>query len=237
MQMGVKMGKKQILVVDDEQGIRDIIKEYLVLEDYEVLEADDGVDGLNKFKNHDISMVILDVMIPKMDGWKVCREIRLTSKVPIIMLTERGEEYDKLFGFELGVDNYIVKPFSPKELLARIKAIFIRSNITSKEPAKQNRMQIGEIIIDFDARSVYREKESVNMTPKEYDLFLFFVKNQRKVFSREQLLNQVWGYDFLGDVRTVDTHVKMLRESLGNNRKWIKTAWGIGYQFDSEGIE
>ena len=231
------MDKKQILVVDDEQGIRDIIKEYLVLEDYEVLEADDGVDGLNKFKNHDISMVILDVMIPKMDGWKVCREIRLTSKVPIIMLTERGEEYDKLFGFELGVDNYIVKPFSPKELLARIKAIFIRSNITSKEPAKQNRMQIGEIIIDFDARSVYREKESVNMTPKEYDLFLFFVKNQRKVFSREQLLNQVWGYDFLGDVRTVDTHVKMLRESLGNNRKWIKTAWGIGYQFDSEGIE
>ena len=231
------MDKKQILVVDDEQGIRDIIKEYLVLEDYEVLEADDGVDGLNKFKNHDISMVILDVMIPKMDGWKVCREIRLTSKVPIIMLTERGEEYDKLFGFELGVDNYIVKPFSPKELLARIKAIFIRSNIISEEPAKQNRMQIGEIIIDFDARSVYREKESVNMTPKEYDLFLFFVKNQRKVFSREQLLNQVWGYDFLGDVRTVDTHVKMLRESLGNNRKWIKTAWGIGYQFDSEGIE
>ena len=231
------MGKKQILVVDDEQGIRDIIKEYLVLEDYEVLEADDGVDGLNKFKNHDISMVILDVMIPKMDGWKVCREIRLTSKVPIIMLTERGEEYDKLFGFELGVDDYIVKPFSPKELLARIKAIFIRSNITSKEPAKQNRMQIGEILIDFDARSVYREKESVSMTPKEYDLFLFFVKNQRKVFSREQLLNQVWGYDFLGDVRTVDTHVKMLRESLGNNRKWIKTAWGIGYQFDSEGIE
>jgi len=219
MQMGVKMGKKQILVVDDEQGIRDIIKEYLVLEDYEVLEADDGVDGLNKFKNHDISMVILDVMLPKMDGWKVCREIRLTSKVPIIMLTARGEEYDKLFGFELGVDDYIVKPFSPKELLARIKAIFIRSNITSEEPAKQDRMQIGEILIDFDARSVYREKELVSMTPKEYDLFLFFVKNQRKVFSREQLLNQVWGYEFLGDVRTVDTHVKMLRESLGNNHK------------------
>lgn len=228
------MDKKQILVVDDEQGIRDIIKEYLVLEDYEVLEAVDGVDGLNKFKNHDISLVILDVMLPKMDGWKVCREIRLVSKVPIIMLTARGEEYDKLFGFELGVDDYIVKSFSPKELLARIKAIFIRSNIVLEEPAKQNRMQIGEILIDFDARSVYREKELVSMTPKEYDLFLFFVKNQRKVFSREQLLNQVWGYEFLGDVRTVDTHVKMLRESLGNNRKWIKTAWGIGYQFDAE---
>ena len=230
------MGKKQILVVDDEQGIRDIIKEYLVLEDYEVLEADDGVDGLNKFKNHDISMVILDVMLPKLDGWKVCREIRLTSKVPIIMLTARGEEYDKLFGFELGVDDYIVKPFSPKELLARIKAILTRSNLISEEPAKKNQLQIGDILIDFDARSVYREKESVSMTPKEYDLFLFFVKNQRKVFSREQLLDQVWGYDFLGDVRTVDTHVKMLRESLGGNRKWIKTSWGIGYQFDSEEI-
>lgn len=228
------MDKKQILVVDDEQGIRDIIKEYLVLEDFEVIEAIDGVDGLNKFKNHMISLVILDVMLPKMDGWKVCREIRSTSSVPIIMLTARGEEYDKLFGFELGVDDYMVKPFSPKELLARLKAILGRSNKAVEEPEKSNKLQIEEVLIDFDARSVYAGKELLNMTRKEYDLFCFFVKNQGKVFSREQLLNQVWGYDFLGDVRTVDTHIKMLRETLGKYRKWITTAWGIGYKFQAE---
>jgi DNA-binding response OmpR family regulator len=228
------MDRKQILVVDDEQGIRDIIKEYLVLEDFEVIEAVDGVDGLNKFKNHIISLVILDVMLPKMDGWKVCREIRSSSSIPILMLTARGEEYDKLFGFELGVDDYMVKPFSPKELLARIKAILGRSSIVPKEPEKPNKLQIGEILIDFDARSVYLGKELLSMTPKEYELFHFFVNNQGKVFSREQLLNQVWGYEFLGDVRTVDTHVKMLRETLGKYRKWITTAWGIGYKFQAE---
>ena len=228
------MDKKQILVVDDEQGIRDIIKEYLVLEDFEVIEAIDGVDGLNKFKNHSIALVILDVMLPKMDGWKVCREIRATSRVPIIMLTARGEEYDKLFGFELGVDDYMVKPFSPKELLARLKAILGRSSNSAQEPEKQNKLQIEEILIDFDARSVYLGKTLLSMTPKEYDLFSFFVKNQRKVFSREQLLNQVWGYEFLGDARTVDTHIKMLRETLGEYRKWIITAWGIGYKFQVE---
>jgi len=228
------MDKKQILVVDDEQGIRDIIKEYLVLEDFEVIEAIDGVDGLNKFKNHMISLVILDVMLPKMDGWKVCREIRSTSNVPIIMLTARGEEYDKLFGFELGVDDYMVKPFSPKELLARLKAILVRSNKVVEEPEKLNKRQIEEVLIDFDARSVYLGKELLSMTPKEYELFAFFVNNQGKVFSREQLLNQVWGYEFLGDVRTVDTHIKMLRETLGEYRKWITTAWGIGYKFQAE---
>lgn len=228
------MEKKLILVVDDELGIRDIIKEYLVQEDFEVIEAFDGVDGLNKFKNNDIALVILDVMLPKMDGWKVCREIRSTSRVPIIMLTARGEEYDKLFGFEIGVDDYIVKPFSPKELLARIKAILIRSNIPSKEIVKLNRRQIAELMIDFDARNVYLGKEQINMTPKEYDLLNFFVNNQRKVFSREQLLNLVWGYEFLGDVRTVDTHIKMLRISLRQYRKWIVTAWGIGYKFEAE---
>ena len=228
------MDKKQILVVDDEQGIRDIIKEYLVLEDFEVIEAIDGVDGLNKFKNHMVSLVILDVMLPKMDGWKVCREIRSTSNVPIIMLTARGEEYDKLFGFELGVDDYMVKPFSPKELLARLKAILVRSNKVVEETEKLNKRQIEEVLIDFDARSVYLGKELLSMTPKEYELFAFFVNNQGKVFSREQLLNQVWGYEFLGDVRTVDTHIKMLRETLGEYRKWITTAWGIGYKFQAE---
>lgn len=229
------MDKKLILVVDDEQGIRDIIKEYLLPEDFEVIEAVDGVDGINKFKIHNIAFVILDVMLPKMDGWKVCREIRAISRVPIIMLTARGEEYDKLFGFELGVDDYIVKPFSPKELLARIKAILIRSNLPVKEETqKQNKMQLAELIIDFDARNVCLGSDEINMTPKEYDLLNFFVNHQGKVFSREQLLNLVWGYEFMGDVRTVDTHVKMLRISLGKYRKWIVTAWGIGYKFVAE---
>lgn len=228
------MEKTKILVVDDEQGIRDIIKEYLVLEDFEVIEAIDGVDGLNKFKNHKISFVILDVMLPKMDGWKVLREIRKDSRVPIIMLTARGEEYDKLFGFELGIDDYIVKPFSPKELLARIRAILSRSKNVTEEEVKRNQIQIAKLRIDFDARNVYLGKNLVNMTPKEYDLLYFFINNQGKVYSREQLLDQVWGYEFLGDVRTVDTHVKMLRESLKEYRKWIKTAWGIGYKFEVE---
>ncbi|SFR93570.1 response regulator transcription factor [Anaeromicropila populeti] len=228
------MEKKIILVVDDEQGIRDIVNEYLSPEDFQVVQAVDGVDGLNKFKNNNIAMVILDVMLPKMDGWKVCREIRSVSQVPIIMLTARGEEYDKLFGFELGVDDYIVKPFSPKELLARMKAIFSRSEKVREEPAKPNRKQFQEIQIDFDARNVYYGKKRINMTPKEYDLFRFFVNNPGKVYSREQLLNLVWGYEFVGDIRTVDTHVKMLRESLGKYRKWIVTVWGIGYKFEAE---
>jgi len=228
------MDKKLILVVDDEQGIRDIIKEYLILEDFEVIEAVDGVDGLNKFKSHNIALVILDVMLPKMDGWRVCREIRSISCAPIIMLTARGEEYDKLFGFEMGIDDYIVKPFSPKELLARIKAILNRRILPEEGLVKPNRIKVEELEIDFDARNVFLGKELCSMTPKEYDLLNFFVKNQRKVFSREQLLNLVWGYEFLGDARTVDTHVKMLRISLKKYRKWIVTVWGIGYKFEAE---
>lgn len=228
------MANKSVLVIDDEQGIRDIIKEYLVLEEFEVIEAVDGVDGINKFKNHEIAFVILDVMLPKMDGWKVCREIRSQSNVPIIMLTARGEEYDKLFGFELGVDDYIVKPFSPKELLARMKAILSRSALVMEPINKPNQIQIKDLTINFDARNVHIGNEPLSLTPKEYDLLNFFVNNQRKVFSREQLLNLVWGYEFLGDVRTVDTHVKMLRESLKDYRKWIITAWGIGYKFEVE---
>ncbi len=226
------MDKRLILVVDDEQGIRDIIKEYLLPEDFEVIEAVDGVDAINKFKNRDIALIILDVMLPKMDGWKVCREIRALSRVPIIMLTARGEEYDKLFGFELGIDDYIVKPFSPKELLARMRAILSRSNIPMEE-AKHNQMQIAELLIDFDARNVFIEKKLIDMTPKEYDLFNFFVNHPGKVYSREQLLNLVWGYEFIGDVRTVDSHIKMLRISLGKYRKWILTVWGIGYKFEA----
>lgn len=232
---GEYMDKKRILVVDDEQGIRDIIKEYLALEDFEVIEAEDGADAINKFRNHAVSMVVLDVMLPKLDGWKVCREIRKISKVPIIMLTARGEEYDKLFGFELGVDDYMVKPFSPKELLARIKAIFARSQeVPAAVPEKPKTMEIGELQVNFDARNVVLGQNMLTLTPKEYDLLAFFLNNPGKVFSREQILDSVWGYDFLGDIRTVDTHVKMLRENLGAYRKWIVTVWGIGYKFESE---
>lgn len=229
------MDRKSILVIDDEQGIRDIIKEYLLPEELEVIEAVDGVDGMNKFKNQKVDFVILDVMLPKLDGWKVCREIRALSRVPIIMLTARGEEYDKLFGFELGIDDYMVKPFSPKELLARIKAIMMRSSKAEEaEPVQANLLQLGELLVDFDARNVFLDHKPINMTPKEYDLLQFFVTHPGKVFSREQLLNMVWGYEFLGDVRTVDTHVKMLRLSLGKYRKWIITVWGIGYKFVAE---
>ncbi len=225
----------KILVVDDEQGIRDIVKEYMLPEGFDVIEAVDGVDAINKFKNNDISLIVLDVMLPKMDGWKVCREIRAISKVPIILLTARGEEYDKLFGFELGIDDYMVKPFSPRELLARIKAIILRSRGSQeKEEEKPDQKVIEDVIIDFDARSVSIKGDLCSMTPKEYDLFFFLVRHPKKVFSREQLLNQVWGYDFIGDVRTVDTHIKMLRENLQDHRKWIVTVWGIGYKFDAE---
>lgn len=231
------MDKRRILVVDDEQGIRDIIKEYVVREDYEIVEAADGVEALNSMKSQEFSMVILDIMLPKLDGWTVCREIRKISDLPIIMLSARGEEYDKLFGFELGIDDYLVKPFSPKELLARMKAIFARSDARRAVPPEVNSMQIDEFEIDFDARNVYLHQKQINLTPKEYDLLSFLVKNQNKVFSRVQLLNLVWGYDFIGDDRTVDTHIKMLRESLMEYRKWIVTVWGIGYKFETGKME
>lgn len=226
------MDNKKLLVVDDEQGIRDIIKEYVGQENYEVLEAADGVDALKQFRNNEIAMVILDVMLPKMDGWSVCREIRKISRVPIIMLSARGEEYDKLFGFELGVDDYMVKPFSPKELLARMKAIFSRSIEKPDDHKEPGRLKFQELLIDLDARDVYLQEKLINLTPKEFDLLSFLVQNPNKVFSRDQLLNLVWGYDFIGDDRTVDTHIKMLRLSLKEYRKWIITVWGIGYKFE-----
>ena len=225
------MAEHKVLLIDDEPGIRDMIKEYLLLEEYDIEEAIDGVDGINQFKKHNPDMVILDVMLPKLDGWKVCREIRTLSNVPIIMLTARGEEYDKLFGFELGIDDYMVKPFSPKELLARIKAIYSRRIAIEQQAVQKQLIQFGEITVDLDARSASRNGVFLSMTPKEFELLVFFVTHQGKVFSREQLLNQVWGFDFYGDIRTVDTHVKMLRETLGSYRKCIITAWGIGYKF------
>lgn len=226
------MDKVKILMADDEEGIRNIIKEYMSLEDYHLTEAVDGIDALNHFQNESYDLIILDVMMPKMDGWTVCREIRKTSRVPIIMLTARGEEYDKLFGFELGVDDYVVKPFSPRELMARIKALITRSRVQAAPMQTKNEIIYEGVKIDLDARSVYCDGNELSMTPKEYELLSFLAQNPKKAFSREQLLTSVWGFDFLGDDRTVDTHIKMLREHLGSYRRWIVTVWGIGYKFD-----
>jgi DNA-binding response OmpR family regulator len=226
------MNETRILIADDEERIRDMIREYTSLEGFRIDEASNGVEALNLFKQADYSLVVLDIMMPKMDGWSVCREIRKSSKVPIIMLTARGEEYDKLFGFELGVDDYIVKPFSPKELLARMKAIMRRSETAEPGP-KAECARFEGLAVDYNARNVTVDGSLVNLTPKEYEQLNFLTHNPNMVFSRDQLLNSVWGYDFLGDDRTVDTHVKMLRESLGIYRKFIVTVWGTGYKFQT----
>lgn len=225
------MGNTRILIVDDEALIRDLIKEYLSVEDYAVDEGADGQQGLEMFQRYHYDLIVLDVMMPFMDGWSLCREIRQVSSVPIIMLTARGEEYDKLLGFELGVDDYLTKPFSPKELLARIKAILRRAAANESGP-----QAIFEgLVLDFDARTVKVDGQTASLTPKEYELITFLARHPRQVFSREQLLDSVWGYDYAGDTRTVDTHVKMLRESLGVYRNYIVTVWGTGYKFEAEG--
>jgi len=229
------MEKTKILIVDDEERIREMIREYTSMEGFDIDEASDGTEALNLFRQVKYSLVILDIMMPKMDGWTVCREIRKTSQAPVIMLTARGEEYDKLFGFELGVDDYIVKPFSPKELLARMKAIIRRSASAGDNNDKGDRVSFEGLVIEFNSRNVYVDGNSVSLTPKKYELLNFFVQNPNRVFSRDQLLNSVWGYDFIGDDRTVDTHVKMLRESLGDYRKFIVTVWGTGYKFEAGG--
>jgi DNA-binding response OmpR family regulator len=227
------MEKVKILIVDDEARIRDLIKEYTIHEGFEIDEASDGSEALDLFKQQAYSIVILDVMMPNIDGWTVCREIRKTSQVPIIMLTARGEEYDKLFGFELGVDDYMIKPFSPKELLARIKAIVRRNASQNEKTIKEEVATYDGLKIEFESRNVFVDGMQINLTPKNYEMLNFFIHNPNKVFSREQLLNAIWGYEFYGDDRTVDTHVKMLRESLGPYREFIVTVWGTGYKFET----
>jgi len=226
------MADERILVVDDEAGIREMIKEYFSPEGYIVDQAANGIEALELFAKSRYSLVILDIMMPKMDGWTVCREIRKTSQTPVIMLSARGEEYDKLFGFELGVDDYMVKPFSPRELLARSRAVIRRSQSSGQKSIK-NTAEFDGLKIDFDSRNVTINGKPVTLTPKEYELLSFFAENPNRVFSRQQLLSEVWGYDFYGDVRTVDTHIKMLRESLGEYRKFIVTVWGTGYKFEA----
>lgn len=229
------MAGEKILLVEDESRIRVMVKEYLENEGFVITEASDGAEGLDEFKSSEYDMLLLDVMLPKVDGWSVCREVRRTSSVPILMLTARGEEYDRLFGFELGVDDYIVKPFSPKELVARMKAVLRRSKNSLSNELSADLFEYKSLSVNISSRKVTIDGKTIEMTPKEFDLISFFVKNRDRVFTREQLLNKVWGYEFGGDYRTVDTHIKMLRESLGEYRSLLVTVWGVGYKFEMEG--
>ena len=218
-----------ILIVDDEAGIRDIIKEYLEFEDFGFDEAGDGLEAIEKIRKNDYDAVILDIMMPKVDGFTALREIRKFSQVPVVMLSARGEEYDKLFGFELGVDDYVTKPFSPKELIARIKSIIKRANPL---PSSDGIIKVDGIEIDENGRKVLIDGKTASLTPKEFDILLFMIKNKNVVLSREKILEKLWGYEFFGDDRTVDTHIKMLRNSIAPYRDYIQTVWGIGYKFE-----
>ena len=219
----------KILVVDDEIKIREIIKEYAEFEGYEVAQAEDGMQAVEMVKNQDFDIIIMDVMMPKLDGYSACKEIKKRKQIPVIMLSARGEEYDKLFGFEIGVDDYVVKPFSPKELMARIRAVLNRASASQRT---EDVIRYEGLEINFTAREVKIDGEKVSMTPKEYDLLFYLVKNMNIALSREKLLEEVWGFDFYGDDRTVDTHIKMLRNSLGKYRNLIVTLRGMGYKFE-----
>lgn len=221
----------KILVVDDENRMRKLVKDFLIKSNYEVLEAADGSQALDIFFEHnDIDLIILDVMMPKMDGYQVCREIRTYSKVPIIMLTAKSDERDELMGFELGVDEYISKPFSPKILVARVEAILRRTNQASAGEI----LEAGGIVINKAAHSVTIDGQQVELSFKEYELLTFFLENKGLALSREKILNSVWNYDYFGDARTIDTHVKKLRSKMGTKGDMIKTIWGMGYKFEAE---
>ena len=224
------MEKLKILVVDDESRMRKIVRDFLVRKGYEVIEAGDGERALDEFyKTKSIALVILDVMMPKMNGWEVCKEIRETSKVPIIMLTAKSEESDELLGFDLGVDEYITKPFSPKILVARVEAILRRTN--QMEEALEVKTLAG-IVLDKTAHQVTIDGKSVDLSLKEFELLEYFMSNPSVALSRDQILNGVWDYDYYGDARTIDTHVKKLRSKMGEKGNCIKTVWGLGYKFE-----
>lgn len=228
------MERAKILVVDDESRMRKLVKDFLTREGYTVLEAGDGMEAMDLFyEDKDIALIILDVMMPKMDGWQVCREVRETSKVPIIMLTARSEERDELQGFELGVDEYISKPFSPKILVARVNAILRRT----LGAIGNDSLEAGGITIDKSAHIVKIDGTPVELSYKEFELLTYFIENQGIALSREKILNNVWNYDYFGDARTIDTHVKKLRSKLGDKGEYIKTIWGMGYKFEVQSAE
>ena len=223
------MESLKMLVVDDESRMRKLVKDFLTRKGFTVIEAGDGEEAVDKFfEVKDIALIILDVMMPKMDGWQVCREIRQYSKVPIIMLTAKSDEKDELQGFDLGVDEYITKPFSPKILVARVEAILRRSNVL----AADDTMEAGGIELNKAAHEVLIDGKSVELSYKEFELLAYFMSNQGVALSRERILNNVWNYDYFGDARTIDTHVKKLRSKLGSKGEYIKTIWGMGYKFE-----
>ena len=222
----------KLLVVDDEPKIREVIREYAEFNGYEVTEAADGMSAVGLCKLNEYDLVILDIMMPKLDGFSACTEIKKIQDVPIIMLSARGEEYDKLFGFELGIDDYIVKPFSPKELMARINVVLARRN--SSAQSKADVVKFSGLEINVAARTVTVDGERVELTPKEYELLFYLIENKNIALSRDKLLSDIWGYDFFGDDRTIDTHIKNLRNNLGPYRDYIVTLRGVGYKFEFE---
>lgn len=219
----------KILVVDDEKSIREVIRTYAEFEGHEVVEARDGLEAIDKVREEDFDVIVMDIMMPKLDGFSSYKEIKKIKNIPVLMLSARDEEYDKLFGFEIGIDDYVTKPFSPKELMARLNVIVNRNN----KVEENNTMEFEGLKIDLDGRVVFVDDEIVDLTPKEYDLLVYMVKNKNIALSRDKLLNQVWGYDFYGEDRTVDTHIKMLRNSIKDYRKFIITVRGVGYKFDT----
>lgn len=219
----------KILVIDDESRMRKLVRDFLTKKGYDVLEASNGEEAMDIFyEDKEIDLLILDVMMPKMDGWEVCREVRKTSKVPIIMLTAKGDERDELLGFELGVDEYVTKPFSPKILVARVEAILRRSSVSNDSGVTR----AGDITMNKNAHEVFVGDQLIELSYKEFELLAYFIDNQGIALSRERILNNVWNYDYFGDARTIDTHVKKLRNKLGERGEYIKTIWGMGYKFE-----
>lgn len=215
-----------VLIVDDEELIREVIKEYLTLEDFSVDEASDGKEAISKVENSNYDLVIMDIMMPNMDGYQAIKKIKEIKDIPCIMLSARGEEYDKLIGFDIGIDDYVTKPFSPKELVARVKAVIKRSK------GEKEIYKFGGLVIDDKAHNVFVDEERIELTPKEYELLKYLISNENIALSREQLLTNIWGYDFYGDDRTIDTHIKTLRNNLGKYRDFIVTVRGMGYKFE-----
>lgn len=225
---------KNILVVDDEEKIRIVIKKYAEFEGYNIVEASDGMEAIDKFKEENFDLVILDVMMPELDGFSTCKELRKIKDVPVIMLSARGEEYDKIHGFELGIDDYVVKPFSPKELMMRMNAVMSRHKVNQSEKTGDHEIFEAEgLKVDFTSRIVTVDGKKTDMTPKEYDLLFYMIKNKGIALTREKLITEVWGYDYYGDDRTLDTHIKLLRSSLGSYRKFLVTLRGVGYRFEA----
>ncbi len=224
----------RLLVVDDEEKIRAIIRKYAEFEGYEIDEAEDGMQAVLKARSSDYDLIIMDVMMPELDGFSACGEIRREKRIPIIMLSARSEEYDKIHGFELGIDDYVVKPFSPRELMLRVKAVLARGTAAGQEQERPREVyRSGGLEVDFTARMVTVDGREINMTPKEYDLLFYMVRNRGIALTREKLITEVWGYDYYGDDRTLDTHIKLLRSSLGDYRTHLVTLRGVGYRFEA----